>query len=153
MIVLWTPCELGQLGSLQPTCLPLHAISHGGHIQVHARRYALQGPLNQTWCTPIIQQALTVTELSLPTGVRRDTHDAGATSVPVPLNIQAEDIVTIVNEAELACLICSLDELGSLSRLVGGCPTVKTLVVMDLPSPLTSEAQVLMRKVGPPGCA
>ena len=40
--------------------------------------------------------------------------------MPVPLNIQAEDTVTIVNEAELACLICSLDELGSLSKLNKG---------------------------------
>ena len=61
--------------------------------------------------------------------------------------------MTIVNEAELACLICSLDELGSLSKLVGGCKTVKTLVVMDLPSELDSDTQALLREVGLPGGA
>ena len=86
-------------------------------------------------------------------GVRNDAHPAGATSVPVPLNIQAEDTVTIVNEAELACLICSLDELGNLSRLVGGCRTVRTLVVMDLPSELDSATQALLREVRLSGCA
>lgn len=90
---------------------------------------------------------------SLPTRMRSDAFTAGAVSVPVPLNIQAEDIVTIVNEAELACLICSLDELGNLSRLVGGCPTVKTLVVMDLPLQLDSDTEVLLREVGPMGRA
>ena len=70
--------------------------------------------------------------------------------MPVPLNIQAEDTVTIVNEAELACLICSLDELGSLSKLIGGCKTVKTLVVMDLPSELDSDTQALLTEVGHP---
>ena len=87
------------------------------------------------------------------TGVRNDAHPAGATSVPVPLNIQAEDTVTIINEAELACLICSLDELGSLSKLIRGCKTVKTLVVMDLPSELDSATQALLREVGLPGSA
>ena len=68
--------------------------------------------------------------------------------MPVPLNIQAEDIVTIVNEAELACLVCSLDELGNLSKLVGSCKTVKTLVVMDLPRQLDSDTQAILREVG-----
>ena len=71
----------------------------------------------------------------------------------MPLNIQAEDTVTIINEAELVCLICSLDELGSLSRLVGGCTTVKTLIVMDLPSRLDTDTQALLREVGPTGRA
>ena len=73
--------------------------------------------------------------------------------MPVPLNVQAEDIVTIINEAELACLICSLDELGNLSRLVGGCTTVKKLIVMDLPSQLDAETEDLLREVGLPGRA
>ncbi len=87
------------------------------------------------------------------TWVRTDAPTAGATSVPVPLNIQAEDTVTIINEAELVCLICSLDELGSLSKLIRGCKTVKTLVVMDLPSELDSDTQALLREVGLPGGA
>ena len=70
--------------------------------------------------------------------------------MPVPLNVQAEDIVTIIDEAELACLICSLDELGNLSRLVGGCTTVKKLIVMDLPSQPDAETEDLLREVGLP---
>ena len=73
--------------------------------------------------------------------------------MPVPLNIQAEDIVTIVNEAELACLVCSLAELGNLSTLVGACKTVKTLVVMDLPSQLDCDTQALLAEVGHSGRA
>jgi len=71
---------------------------------------------------------------------------AGATSVPLPTNIQAEDIVKIVNEAEITCLICSLAELPNLASLVGGCKTVKTFVVMDLPSRIDSDTKALMKK-------
>ena len=82
--------------------------------------------------------------------MRSDPRTAGAMSVPVPLNIQTEDTVLIINVAELVCLICSLDELGSLSGSVGGCTTVKTLIVMDLPSRLVTDNQVLLREVGLP---
>ena len=67
--------------------------------------------------------------------------------MPLPTNIQAEDIVKIINEAELTCLICSIGELPNLAPLVGGCETVKTFVVMDLPSTVDSETQALMKKV------
>lgn len=69
------------------------------------------------------------------------------TTVPLPTNIQAEDIVKIINEAQLTCLTCSLGELPNLAHLVGDCETVKTFVVMDLPSQIDPEAQVLMKKV------
>ena len=72
---------------------------------------------------------------------------AGVTSVPLPTNIQAEDIVKIINEAELTCLVCSLAELGNLAALVGGCETVKTFIVMDLPPQLDSETEALLSKV------
>ena len=72
---------------------------------------------------------------------------AGVTTVPLPTNIQAEDIVKIINEAELTCLVCSLAELGNLAALVGGCETVKTFIVMDLPPQLDSETAALLRKV------
>ena len=72
---------------------------------------------------------------------------AGVTSVPLPTNIQAEDIVKIINEAELTCLVCSLAELGNLAALVGGCETVETFIVMDLPPQLDSETEALLRKV------
>ena len=72
---------------------------------------------------------------------------AGVTTVPLPTNIQAEDIVKIINEAELTCLVCSLAELGNLAALVGGCETVKTFIVMDLPPQLDAETEALLRKV------
>ena len=74
-------------------------------------------------------------------------YAAGVTTVPLPTNIQAEDIVKIINEAELTCLTCSVGELPNLAPLVGGCKTVKTFVVMDLPSTIDPETQALMKKV------
>lgn len=73
---------------------------------------------------------------------------AAVTTVPLPTNIQAEDIVKIINEAELSCLICSLAELPNLAPLVGGCETVKTFVVMDLPEHADPETEALLKKVG-----
>lgn len=67
--------------------------------------------------------------------------------MPLPTNIQAEDIVKIINEAELTCLVCSLAELGNLAALVGGCKTVRTFIVMDLPPQLDSQTEALLRKV------
>jgi len=67
--------------------------------------------------------------------------------VPLPTNIQAEDIVKIINEAELTCLICSIAELPNLVLLVGHCETVKTFVVMDLPISIDTETHALMKKV------
>ena len=72
---------------------------------------------------------------------------AGVTTVPLPTNIQAEDIVKIINEAELTCLTCSLGELAGLASLVGGCETVKAFVVMDLPSTIDPDTHALMKKV------
>ena len=75
------------------------------------------------------------------------SSNAGVTTVPLPTNIQAEDIVKIINEAELTCLICSLGELAGLASLVGGCETVKAFVVMDLPSTVDPDTRALMKKV------
>ena len=75
------------------------------------------------------------------------SYHAGVTTVPLPTNIQAEDIVKIINEAELTCLICSIGELPGLVSLVGGCETVKTFVVMDLPSTIDPEIHALIKKV------
>ena len=72
---------------------------------------------------------------------------AGVTTVPLPTNIQAEDIVKISNEAQLTCLTCSLGELPSLAPVMCNCKTVKTFVVMDLPSQIDSKIQALMKKV------
>lgn len=73
---------------------------------------------------------------------------AAVTTVPLPTNIQAEDIVKIINEAELTCLICSLGELPNLAPLVGGCETVKNFIVMDLPEHTDPETEALLKKVG-----
>lgn len=70
--------------------------------------------------------------------------------MPLPTNIQAEDIVKIINEAELTCLICSIGELPNLAPLVGNCETVKAFVVMDLPSTIDPDTQALMKKVSGP---
>ena len=67
--------------------------------------------------------------------------------MPLPTNIQAEDIVKIINEAEITCLIVSMAELGNLAHLVGGCNTVKTFVAMDLPAHMDGETESLLKKV------
>ena len=66
--------------------------------------------------------------------------------MPLPTNIQAEDIVKIINEAEITCLIVSMAELGNLAHLVGGCRTVKTFVAMDLPAQMDAETESLLKK-------
>ena len=65
---------------------------------------------------------------------------------PCPQTSQAEDIVKIINEAEITCLIVSMAELGNLAHLVGGCHTVKTFVAMDLPAHMDAETESLLKK-------
>ena len=67
--------------------------------------------------------------------------------MPLPTNIQAEDIVKIINEAELRCLICSFAEVGSLGPLLCNCTTVKSLIVMDLPTHIDPTAESVLQKV------
>ncbi len=52
-------------------------------------------------------------------------------NVPLPTNITAEDVVKVINEAELVGMACSVDELATLAPVLGGCPTLRTFIVMD----------------------
>lgn len=67
--------------------------------------------------------------------------------MPLPTNIQAEDIQKIINEAELTCLYCSAAEFNALAGVIGGCPTVKAFVAIDLPAAGGPAGQAPLKKV------
>jgi hypothetical protein len=45
---------------------------------------------------------------------------------------RAVELRNLVNEAELACLVCSLSQLELVASVLPYCPTVKSVVVMDV---------------------
>lgn len=59
----------------------------------------------------------------------------GAVVVPIPLNVPPSDMQHIMNESETCCLLCSQLELPVLAKVLAECPTVSTVVVMDLQHP------------------
>ncbi len=56
----------------------------------------------------------------------------GAVSVPLQTSSADAELLRIVAEAELACLVCSLEQLDRAAAVLPGAPSVKSLVVMDL---------------------
>jgi fatty acid CoA ligase FadD9 len=51
--------------------------------------------------------------------------------IPAPLNVTDEDLTMLLCEAEPPCLFVSLEEAPRLMGIVGKCPSVQSLVVMD----------------------
>ncbi len=72
---------------------------------------------------------------------------AGATTVPLPTNISAEDIAKISVEAEIRAMVCSAAELRAIAPILASIPTLRTFVVMDLPRDLDAATQEALRKV------
>lgn len=72
---------------------------------------------------------------------------AGATTVPLPTNISAEDIAKISVEAEIRAMVCSAAELRAVAPILAGIPTLRTFIVMDLPRDMDSAASEAVRKV------
>ena len=59
------------------------------------------------------------------------TLHAGGVMVPLPTNILAEDVRAIIDEAEVRCLMVSAEELAAIAPVIGGCASVKAVIVMD----------------------
>lgn len=59
-----------------------------------------------------------------------------AVSVPIRTNIKIDDIVHIINETELVCVVCSAEQLPLLEKALSRCPSVwvKSIVVIDNPT-------------------
>ncbi|WP_437334862.1 thioester reductase domain-containing protein [Sorangium sp. So ce394] len=55
-----------------------------------------------------------------------------AVSVPLQTDLPPADLELIVTEAELACVICSVGQLARIEDVLPRCPSVRSIVVMDL---------------------
>ncbi|MEN9834022.1 MAG: hypothetical protein RL011_215, partial [Pseudomonadota bacterium] len=58
----------------------------------------------------------------------------GAISAPLQAHMPSSDFEFIVNEAEIACLVVSWEHLTATLRVLPNCPSVKSLVLIDLAS-------------------
>ena len=59
-------------------------------------------------------------------------HYLAAASVPFAKNVTARELEVIVNEGESTALFCNVEQLLLAARSLQGCPSVRTLVVIDL---------------------
>jgi fatty acid CoA ligase FadD9 len=55
-----------------------------------------------------------------------------AVSVPIQTSITRADLRSLIREAELRCVVCSLAQVDLLASVLPDCPSVKSLVVMDI---------------------
>lgn len=55
-----------------------------------------------------------------------------AVSVPLQTGMSAADTQQIIRETELACIVCSVEQLGAIEAVLPQCPSVRSIVVMDL---------------------
>lgn len=55
-----------------------------------------------------------------------------AVSVPMQTNMSPADLQQIIGEAELSVIVCSVEQLDSIEAVLPLCPSVRSLVVMDL---------------------
>jgi fatty acid CoA ligase FadD9 len=69
----------------------------------------------------------------------------GATSVPLQSNLRPQDLAHIINEAEFGLLVCSIDQLDSVSAIIAECPTIFRLTIIDYLEGDTDQAATLSR--------
>lgn len=55
-----------------------------------------------------------------------------AVSVPLQVSSAPADLKQIINDAELSCIVTSMDQLGLMASLLSSCRSVRSFVVMDL---------------------
>lgn len=55
-----------------------------------------------------------------------------AVAVPLQTGMNPADLQQIVREAEISCLVCSLEQLDLIEGVLPQCPSVRSIVVMDL---------------------
>ncbi len=57
-----------------------------------------------------------------------------AVSAPFQTGMNPTDLKQIIRDTELSCIVCSVEQLESIEAVLPDCPTVESVVVMDLPS-------------------
>ena len=67
--------------------------------------------------------------------------------VPLPMNINAEDVAKIAGEAEVKCLVCSTAELATLTPVLASIETLRAFVVMDMPPSQDAATEQAIAKV------
>jgi len=55
-----------------------------------------------------------------------------AVAVPLQTGMSPADLQQIIREAELSCMICSVEQLDSIESVLPECPSLRSIVVMDL---------------------
>lgn len=55
-----------------------------------------------------------------------------AVSVPLQTGVNAADLQQIINETELVCIVCSAAQIDAIEAVLPQCPSVRSVVVMDL---------------------
>lgn len=55
-----------------------------------------------------------------------------AVSVPIQTSLTRADLRSLIHEAELRCIVCSLAQIELLASVLPDCPSVASLVVMDV---------------------
>ncbi|MDF2696249.1 MAG: hypothetical protein K0S65_4632, partial [Labilithrix sp.] len=65
-----------------------------------------------------------------------------AVSAPLQTGMSPTDLKQIIQETELSCIICSFEQLESIEAVLPECPSLKSLVVMDVRDDEAAEAVV-----------
>jgi fatty acid CoA ligase FadD9 len=68
---------------------------------------------------------------------------AGVASAVLQVGMAAEDLKHIINEAAFACVICARGSLPAILGLLPDCPTVRSVVAMDLRPGVAADAAEL----------
>lgn len=66
-----------------------------------------------------------------------------AVSVPLQTTMSPGDLQHVINEAELGCIVCSVEQIEPLASILPRCPTVRGVVVMDLRGGEPAEREAL----------
>ncbi|MBX3203457.1 MAG: thioester reductase domain-containing protein [Labilithrix sp.] len=69
-----------------------------------------------------------------------------AVSVPLQTNMSPADLEQIIREARLTCIVCGPSELDAIDAVLARCPSVTSLVVMDVRAGDRSAAAKVARR-------
>lgn len=51
--------------------------------------------------------------------------------VPIGSNSTKEQMKFILNQAEIAVVVCSMDTLKEMAKILPECPSIQTIILMD----------------------
>lgn len=73
-----------------------------------------------------------------------------AVSVPIQTNMSPGDLEQILREAEVSCLVCSVEQIDAVDAVLPQCPSVTSLVVIDVRDGDRAAAAKLARRARAP---